>query len=80
MDTAHKVIHFKVDTTRCETTQERLTGAQIKSLARKPPANTLYLIEHREGHPFRREIDDTEIVHVHDGEHFVTEPPVGKTS
>jgi len=80
MHTTGKVIAFEVDTTRCETKHERLTGAEIKDIAKKPPANTLYLIESRDGHPFGREIGDTEIVHMHENQRFVTEPPIGKTS
>jgi hypothetical protein len=75
-----EVVVFEVDTTTCETRKHELNGLDIKDLARKPPANILYLIERREGHPYRREVGDAEFVNVRDGEHFVTEPPVGKTS
>jgi hypothetical protein len=82
MHTHHEphVIVFEVDTTRCETHEHELTGAQIKALANKPPANALYRIEERHGHPHRQEIGDNELVHLHEHEHFVTEPPVGRAS
>jgi hypothetical protein len=75
-----KVIVFEVDSTRCETREHELTGAQIKALAKKPAANTLYQLEERDGRPYRREIGDAESVHLHDGDRFMTAPPVGKTS
>ena len=34
MHTTGKVIAFEVDTTRCETRHERLTGAEIKDIAK----------------------------------------------
>lgn len=82
METHHRehVIVFEVDDTRCETDKRYLTGAEIKSLAKKPPANILYRLEYRDGHPYKQEIGDAESVHIKEHEHFVTQPPVGKTS
>lgn len=71
---------IEVDGTRYEAPKREMTGAEIKALAHKPPANTLYLIETREGRPFRREVGDTETLDLHSGECFATQPPIGKTS
>jgi hypothetical protein len=71
-----KTITIDVDGDPYSTDQRSMTGAQIKALAHKPPANVLYKID---GH-HRTEIDDDEIVELHDGEKFMTQPPVGGAS
>ncbi len=75
----HAIV-IEVDGKRYEAPKREMTGSQIKALAHKPPANSLYLIETHDGRPFRREIVDTETLRLHTGECFATQPPVGKTS
>ena len=73
META---IVIDVDGKPYETTSRVLTGLQIKQLAGVPPANLLYRVEGKH----REQIGDTQHVHLHPGEHFVTAPPVGGAS
>lgn len=69
-----KPLTIEVDGTDYHTEQRVITGAQIKALAHRPPGNRLFRIE---GHQ-RIEVGDNEQVHLHEGEKFVTQPPVGK--
>jgi len=72
-----KRIVIEVDGKPYETRRHELTGAEIKALAHKPPGNLLYRITAERQ---RVEIGDTQPVHLHDGEKFVTTPPVGHAS
>jgi hypothetical protein len=51
----------------------QMTGAAIKALAGRPPANVLYHIEGRRN----VEIQDDEYIDLHEHERFITVPPVG---
>ena len=52
------------------------TGAEIKERAHRPAGNVLYRIHDGQ----RIKIADSEIVHLKQGEVFVTMPPVGQAS
>jgi len=69
-------IEIQVDGVTYVAHERSLAGAAIKALAHKPPGNLLYRVEERR----RIEVSDTEIVHLHEDEKFVTQPPVGGTS
>jgi len=69
-------ILIEVDGRDFETQERALFGAQIKTLAKKPAGNVLYRVDGR--HPV--EIGDTELIHLHEREKFVTQPPVGGAS
>lgn len=71
-----ETITIEVDGDPFKTAHAKRTGAQIKALAHKPPANILYKIN---GH-HRVEIADDQEIHLHDGEKFMTQPPVGGAS
>lgn len=72
-----RTITIYVDGDPYETDQRVLTGSQIKALAKKPLGNRLFRLA---GEGQRIQIADDEKVHLHDGEQFVTLPPVGKAS
>lgn len=71
----HKVTFF-VDGQAIETTRQPLSGAQIKALAGRPEGNLLYRVDGRH----REEISDSEKVHIHQDECFITVPPIGHAS
>lgn len=72
----HTHLVIVIDGVDYEVSERTLTGAQIKALAHIPPANLLYRIENGK----RELIADTESVHLHDHEKFVSAPPVGGAS
>lgn len=74
---AQRIITIYVDGDPYETDQRVLTGAQIKTLAKKPPGNRLFRLA---GEGQRIQIVDDEKVHLHESEQFVTLPPVGRAS
>ncbi len=69
-------IVIEVDGVEYKTDQQIMTGAQIKSLAHRPPGNRIFRVEGNQ----RIEIADDEQVNLHENEKFVTQPPVGKAS
>lgn len=54
----------------------KYTGAQLKAKGNVPPGNLLYRVDGAERH----EVGDTDTVEVHEGERFVSAPPVGGAS
>ena len=76
-DEAKRPITIFVDGDPYETDRHELTGEQIKALAKKPPGNRLFRIA-EDGQ--RVPVADDEKVHLHEGEQFVTLPPVGRAS
>jgi hypothetical protein len=52
------------------------TGAEIKHHAHRPAGNTLYRVESGQ----RIKITDDETVRLHEGEIFITMPPIGQAS
>lgn len=72
-----RVITIFVDGDPYETDKRVLSGSEIKGLAKKPIGNRLFRLA---GDGQRIQIADDEKVHLHDGEQFVTLPPVGKAS
>lgn len=72
----HTVIIIEVDGRDFETQEPTQTGAQIKMLAKKPAGNVLYRVDGRH----RVEVGDAELVHLHEREKFMTQPPVGGAS
>jgi len=72
----HVTIIINVDGTDYPVHHRERTGAQIKHLAHRPPGNTLYRLEGTQ----RIKILDDEAVHLHEGERFITMPPVGHAS
>lgn len=75
-DTTKELTVIEVDGCDYRTDHRVMTGAQIKALAHRPPGNRLFRVE---GHQ-RIEIADDQRLHLHNGEKFVTQPPVGKAS
>lgn len=73
----HQAITIEVDGDPYPTREHVLTGLQIKELAHKPAGNRLFRLL---GDGQRIEITDAEKVHLHEGEQFVTLPPIGRAS
>jgi hypothetical protein len=72
----HQGFEIEVDGKPYFTGRRRLTGAEIKALAKRPPANTLYRLEGNQ----RIRVADNESVELHEHERFVTVPPHGHAS
>jgi Multiubiquitin len=72
----HIAIRIEVDEETVVVHHRNLTGAEIKASAHRPPGNTLYRIQGNQ----RIKIADDEMVHLKEGECFVTMPPVGQAS
>ena len=72
----HVTIIINVDGTDFPVHHRERTGAEIKQFAHRPPGNTLYRVKDNQ----RLKVADDETVHLHDGERFITMPPVGHAS
>ncbi len=72
----HQPITIEVDEKPYHTIEHRLTGAQIKALAKRPAGNTLYRLEGQQ----RIQLGDNELIELHEHERFVTFPPHGHAS
>jgi hypothetical protein len=72
----HVAIRIEVDEEAVVVHHRTRTGAEIKALAHRPPGNTLYRLYGNQ----RIKIPDDEVVHLEEGECFVTMPPVGQAS
>jgi hypothetical protein len=72
----NKLVTIEVGGAPYGTERHKLTGAEIKALANRPPGNRLFRLEHHQ----RVEVADDQTLHLHNGERFVTQPPVGKAS
>lgn len=72
-----RTLTIYVDGDPYETDKRILTGAEIKALAKKPAGNRLFRLA---GEGQRIPVADDEKVHLHEGEQFVTLPPVGRAS
>ncbi len=73
----HVSIHIEVDGDPYVSRHVVRTGAELKSLAHRPPGNLLYRLR-ADGQ--RIKIGDDEPVHLEEGERFITVPPVGHAS
>ena len=67
---AHETVHFHVNKVEVKTTEDHLTGAQIKELGH---ADTTDLLELREGDK-KTPIPDHQVVEVKNGMQFRTYP------
>lgn len=72
----HVAIRVEVDEETVVFHHRRQMGSEIKENAHRPAGNTLYRIHNGQ----RVKIADDEVVHLKEGECFVTMPPVGQTS
>ena len=72
----HAVFIIEVDGKPYKTERHRLTGAEIKALAKRPAGNNLYRLVGQQRVP----VADDEIVEIHEHERFVTFPPHGHAS
>jgi hypothetical protein len=73
----HVSIRIEVDGDPYVSHHEVRTGAEIKTLAHRPPGNLLYSLR-PDGQ--RIKIGDDEPEHLREGERFITVPPVGHAS
>ncbi len=73
----HVSIRIEVDGDPYISHHEVRTGAEIKTLAHRPPGNLLYRLR-PDGR--RIKIGDDEPEHLEEGERFITVPPVGHAS
>jgi hypothetical protein len=73
----HRVeINIEVDGKAYVAERRRMTGTQIKALARRPPGNALYRLRGNQ----RFVVGASDEVELHERERFVTVPPHGHAS
>ena len=69
----HKVVSIRIDETRYERPEEKITGAQLRRLPPTPIPSDRDLFQIVPGHPHRK-IKDDDTIEVHDGLDFSTSP------